>query len=1149
MRSIRKKLLAALIFVIVLCVGIAFAACSSGEVQKPDPVLKVQSVTLRFEGKDIEGTLNADLSLGTVQIEALVVKDEGADGTVSYKSSDSSVAEIDAGGLITLKSSGETAITAEAGGKNDNFVLIVTSSEPPAGEYTITVTGGTSNVTSADAGECVYLTPQIPADKQFSGWVWDENIEAKEGNTFVMPSANVTVSAQFVNKLAGIYIAKQPESKLVANGKTPEASDFPGLKVMAEATLGNELWDVTEEMTFALDGDNTVTATYTLGEVSKSVEISGVQAVEGYVVDLNSFKPADATYDTEFVIGQKTDEYPEGFLVDPENINDPAYDKYKQTGYLGGVPDGNTKVTTMNGNFVIVDLQPGSEFTYYFWSEVDGNAWLTLDIYNYNVSWGDVKDQIYIARKTLISDAFEIYLNGSDMPADIREEACALEQRSQFSGDWSFQSKHNQTVIIQDMQVSRGWNEVKFIKKAGTVIRPASLAVTFDPDKGPTRHIWVQNTDEDYLATAATCTARATYYYSCADCGIKDESRTFEYGELMPHSWGEWKITVPATCTAPGERQRECSVCHAVETEVIANGHIWGNGTPVENGTKYVCTKCHAEGMQYLYSVDPADFLIDGAGYLFPAEGNDPADITATEYDGYKQTGYFAVTGNASGQMRIGQEGIWCVTFIQESNKGDCLVYYFWSENAGTATLKMNAQSGNRIWNGGTLEGTNSVNIAGVLSLKVNGTAIAINDGAVIPAESIADEPNLSTKFYELLIAENVPVQAGWNRVAFTIEHSGANVSFISAQMNEIVETEKGSEPVEHSWTENPGDEYMAQPANCLHKATYYYSCSVCGAIDESRTFEYGELGDHSWGEWETVTEQHGCASPGERQRTCSVCGKVETEELATEHKWNDGVAAEGGVLFTCTVCGAEAMQYSYKTDIGTLFNDYSQGNWTYSFPVGGNVPEDINDPAYDKYKATGYLAVDGNGNGAIKLGRNTGKPSAEATEKVTVFAVGDSTDENKGDKIIYYFWSEGEGTAALSWFVQSCRFNWPYAEGLDGPNKSSAVKVNAAYKLTVNGVEIPIGDDVTVNGVDEDFAIRGIFFLTKIAENIPVQKGWNAVSFELIGGAALNMSYIQVDMNEKQIIKQGTAAESQSAVPEAEEVGLYAAGKREDIE
>lgn len=65
-----------------------------------------------------------------------------------------------------------------------------------------------------------------------------------------------------------------------------------------------------------------------------------------------------------------------------------------------------------------------------------------------------------------------------------------------------------------------------------------------------------------YKASDATCTAKATYYKSCA-CGEKG-TETFEYGELGAHNW------TPATCTAP----KTCSVCQATEGDPL--GHTEG---------------------------------------------------------------------------------------------------------------------------------------------------------------------------------------------------------------------------------------------------------------------------------------------------------------------------------------------------------------------------------------------------------------------------------------------------------------------------------------------------------------------------------------------------------------------------------------------
>ena len=70
-----------------------------------------------------------------------------------------------------------------------------------------------------------------------------------------------------------------------------------------------------------------------------------------------------------------------------------------------------------------------------------------------------------------------------------------------------------------------------------------------------------KNTESKYMKSAATCKAKAVYYYSCS-CGEKGTS-TFEYGEYVSHTYGSWISEVPATCTETGTKGHyECSVCH-----------------------------------------------------------------------------------------------------------------------------------------------------------------------------------------------------------------------------------------------------------------------------------------------------------------------------------------------------------------------------------------------------------------------------------------------------------------------------------------------------------------------------------------------------------------------------------------------------------
>ena len=103
-----------------------------------------------------------------------------------------------------------------------------------------------------------------------------------------------------------------------------------------------------------------------------------------------------------------------------------------------------------------------------------------------------------------------------------------------------------------------------------------------------------KNTDAKYLKSAATCTAKAVYYYSCS-CGEKG-TETFESGETLAHTWEtkwanndskhwhectvcktkgdeadhafEWKLDKEATVTEAGAKHEECKVCGYKKTAI-----------------------------------------------------------------------------------------------------------------------------------------------------------------------------------------------------------------------------------------------------------------------------------------------------------------------------------------------------------------------------------------------------------------------------------------------------------------------------------------------------------------------------------------------------------------------------------------------------
>ena len=122
----------------------------------------------------------------------------------------------------------------------------------------------------------------------------------------------------------------------------------------------------------------------------------------------------------------------------------------------------------------------------------------------------------------------------------------------------------------------------------------------------------LETATDKYLATAATCTEKAQYYYSCS-CGEKC-SETFEYGSPLGHSLSEWKIQKEATETEKGLKTRNCtrngcnysesenipmlSHAHKFTAEIAAEKYLATAATCTEKAKYYYSCSCGEKGTQ-----------------------------------------------------------------------------------------------------------------------------------------------------------------------------------------------------------------------------------------------------------------------------------------------------------------------------------------------------------------------------------------------------------------------------------------------------------------------------------------------------------------------------------------------------------------------
>ena len=103
-----------------------------------------------------------------------------------------------------------------------------------------------------------------------------------------------------------------------------------------------------------------------------------------------------------------------------------------------------------------------------------------------------------------------------------------------------------------------------------------------------------QNTDDDYINSEATCTAKATYFFSCS-CGLKG-TETFEHGSLAEHKFTTYIPNDNATCTKDGTKTAICDVCKTATDEVAnvgsAKGHSFSDKWTSDNTHHWHASTC-----------------------------------------------------------------------------------------------------------------------------------------------------------------------------------------------------------------------------------------------------------------------------------------------------------------------------------------------------------------------------------------------------------------------------------------------------------------------------------------------------------------------------------------------------------------------------
>ena len=134
---------------------------------------------------------------------------------------------------------------------------------------------------------------------------------------------------------------------------------------------------------------------------------------------------------------------------------------------------------------------------------------------------------------------------------------------------------------------------------------------------GHTHNFNQKNTSETYLKSAATCTKKAVYYYSCT-CGEKG-TETFESGETAPHSYStEWSSDETnhwhkcANCDAVADKAAHrydnacdttCNDCGKTREITHSYSEVWSSD---ETNHWHECSVCHTKKDEAAHIYDNA---------------------------------------------------------------------------------------------------------------------------------------------------------------------------------------------------------------------------------------------------------------------------------------------------------------------------------------------------------------------------------------------------------------------------------------------------------------------------------------------------------------------------------------------------------------
>lgn len=475
---------------------------------------------------------------------------------------------------------------------------------------------------------------------------------------------------------------------------------------------------------------------------------------------------------------------------------------------------------------------------------------------------------------------------GTTEDRNLHENATLMTIKAKIAADAS----GDLTLTARDVEFGKiDGGTVKWTYKVETT--PVSIST-------PHTHVFDQkNTDAKYLASAASCTAKATYYYSCT-CGEKGTA-TFESGETLPHTAStEWKSDeiyhwhVCTTCNAeldkaahnPGPAATEttpqtCTVCgyeivpvlpHTHDYVEVVDGKYLKTAAGCDNDAVYYksCSKCHEAGTETFTAAGTAlghSYTAEKVAdqYLKDAAGceTDAVYFKSCARCGAKGTETFTVANSALGH----KGGAWQ------------------SDETGHWKVCERVNCGKR-FNEGTHDGGKAT-----CQAKAACTTCGAAYGELGAHDMDTKWSSNDTQHFHKCLTK------GCDYIKDAADHSGGKATCKEKAKCDVCAAEYGNLGA-HTLTKT-----AAKAPTCLEPGNNeYYTCSVCGKVfkDAAGTTETTVAAETLAKSTTHVVESKYATSATEHWQICKVCGTVVGKAA---HKFGE---ADANGRKTCADCG-----------------------------------------------------------------------------------------------------------------------------------------------------------------------------------------------------------------------------------------------------